>query len=772
MERKGIRIAFWFCTGLAAAVTASVLLLGYKALLHCLAAALLPGLLCRLSKGREARLLSLVFLGAAFGFALSQACLCFTLLPAENLAKETREVECRVVELPRYYESSESVVVRLCGDELPSLRCRVTVYDRVELEPGDELRCTLYFSSARLRYGVESDDLTAKGIFLRGTVQGEIEKIGRWKYARLYAPLLWKEKILQRCAQFFPADTVAFQKALLTGDKTELYDDYELYTALSRAGLTHVVAVSGMHVSFLVGFLSMLLPNRRLLALLALPFLLLFAALTGFTPSVCRAVFMQFVLLLAPFVRREADSLTSLALALALLLCVNPCCIAGVSLQLSFSCTAGILLCAEPLRERLTAFLPKRGILSRTLRAMLSAVAVSLAALAFTLPLMALHFGSVSLVSPLSNALCLWLVSLLFLGGFGVLGLGLLSPQLGSMAGNALAYGDRAIFFVAKKLSALPFAALYTENPVNLWWLLASYAIFAFFLLKGRREKKSPSLWRPLLISLLCLSLALGSVQYERSKPGLAVSVIDVGQGACTLLEQGNTALMVDCGATFTLDDAGDTAAVYALSRGRTELSALILTHLHRDHANGAEKVMSLLKVKRLYLLPGLDEEMEQTVLATADRRGTEVIFVDRELLLREGELELRLCPPSEKEDDPNLFIWARYGEFDTLITGDADCYAERYFVKTTLCENIELLLVGHHGSKYSTDPAVLDSLRPSTAVISVGNNTYGHPTQDVLERLESRSIEVFRTDRDGTVRLRGDKDGSIQQEKPRQKRS
>ena len=190
MERKGIRIAFWFCTGLAAAVTASVLLLGYKALLHCLAAALLPGLLCRLSKGREARLLSLVFLGAAFGFALSQACLCFTLLPAENLAKETREVECRVVELPRYYESSESVVVRLCGDELPSLRCRVTVYDRVELEPGDELRCTLYFSSARLRYGVESDDLTAKGIFLRGTVQGEIEKIGRWKYARLYAPLL------------------------------------------------------------------------------------------------------------------------------------------------------------------------------------------------------------------------------------------------------------------------------------------------------------------------------------------------------------------------------------------------------------------------------------------------------------------------------------------------------------------------------------------------------------------------------------------------------
>ena len=772
MDQKGIRIAFWFCAGLSAAVLCAVLVVRLR-LLPCLTvAALILGLLCLLQKKRGARLLSLFLLGAALGFARSYAKLSYTLLPSEALVGETMEVRCRVAELPKYYDTGESLTVRLCGENTPSVRCRLNLYEFVPLEPGDEITCTLRFSSARVRYGEESDTLPAEGIFLRGTLVGGIEKTGRWKYARIYAPLYWKDKIWRLCGELFPSDTAPFQKALLTGDKTELYEDYELHSALSRSGLMHVVAVSGMHVSFLVGFLYLLVPNKRLLAPLALPFLLLFAAMTGFTPSVCRAVFMQLVLLFAPLVRRESDSPTSLSLALALLLCVNPYSAGSVSLQMSFASTAGILLCADALMERLSAPFPEKGLLRRLLRPVLSAAAASLAAMVFLLPLMALHFGSLSVVSPLTNALCLWILSFLFVGGFVTLGLGALFPAAGSIAGNILAWGDRYVFFVAKKLSSLPFAAVYTENRLYLWWMIVSYGLFAYYILKDRRKKKEPSLLRPFAISLLCLSLALSFVRFSWEQPGLRVSVIDVGQGACTLLEQGNAAVMVDCGSINTLTNAGDTAAAYALSRGRSELSALILTHLHRDHANGVEKLMSMVKVRRLYLPRNQDEEYESVILAAAERHGTAVVYVERELLLTAEELTIRLSPPAPwAEDEPSLFVRASYGDFDALITGDADAWAERRYVQLTDPKDIELLLVGHHGSTTSTDEKLLDAIRPTVAVVSVGYNTYGHPKEVILQRLQSRGITVYRTDLDGTVRLTGEKDGSIKKESPRQKR-
>ena len=773
MQQKGIRLAFWFCCGFSAAVFLSILALETGRILYFMFAVLPVGLVLLTGKNRTARILSLFLLGAALGFGISYTRLSATLLPSEALSGQEREVMCRVVEMPVHYEENDSVVVLLCGEDTPRVRCRISIYYPAFPEPGDELRCTLRFSSARIRYGEESDSLTAKGIFLRGTVLGEIEKIGRWKYSWLYKPLYWKKQLLRLCSALFPADTAAFHKALLTGDKTELYRDLALHTALSRSGLMHVVAVSGMHVSFLVGFLYLLLPNKRLLAVAASPFLLLFAALTGFTPSVCRAVFMQLVLLLAPLVKREADSPTSLALAMALLLCINPCSAGSVSLQLSFACTAGILLCADSLLGRFTALLPKKGLLRKLLYAPISAIATSFAAMLLVLPLTAIHFGSVSLVSPLTNALCLWLISFLFVGGFVTLGLGAAFPTVGKWAGTVMGWGDRFVFFVAKKLSALPFAAVYTENRLYLWWMLLSYGLLAFFFLKGKREKKETQLLRPLALSLLCLCFVLGYVRAQRQKPGLTVSVIDVGQGSCTLLEQGNAAVMIDCGGTNTLSDAGDTAAAYTLSRGRSELSALILTHLHRDHANGVEKLLSMVRVHKLYLPRNQNAESERAILAAAESHGTEVHYVDEELLLETEELRLRLSPPPEyEEDEPGLFILASYGEFDTLITGDANAFLERRYLQLTACEDVELLLVGHHGSAGATDEKLLDAIKPSAAVISVGYNSYGHPTEKTLNRLESRGIEVYRTDLDGTVRLTGEKDGSINQEKPRQRRS
>ncbi len=770
MEARGVRVAFWFCAGLSAAVFAAVLCLGVSLLLPLGIGLLISALLLLRSKKRLLRIAALALSGAALGFAVSYIQLSLTLLPSERLAGQTLEVRCRVTEVPQHYENSQRLTVRLLGENVPAVRCQLTIYDtELSLAPGDELAGTFRFSSARIRYGEESDTLTGRGVFLRASTREDVKLCGRWKYARLYAPLLLREQMLSLCKRAFPADAVPFQQALLLGDKRELYDDHTLHNDLTRAGLMHVAAVSGLHVSFLVGFLGLLLSNKRLLALLASVFLLLFAALTGFSPSVCRAVFMQLALLFAPLVHREADPPTSLALALAVLLCVNPCSAGSVSLQLSFAATAGILLCASPLLERLSAGLPRRGALGALLRTMLSALATSLAALVFSLPLMVWHFGSVSVVAPLTNALCLGLISFLFVGGFAAVCTTAFLPGLGQMLGGLLAWGDRFVFHIAHELSALPFAAVYTVNPAYLAWVILSYAFFALAFLLGRRKKKPMSLLRPLSISLLCLCLCLYSVEQERKREGMAVSVIDVGQGACCLLERGDAAVMIDCGGSNTLDDAGERAAVYALSRGRTGLSALVLTHLHWDHVNGVEKLLSMISVQKLYLPGRQDTEEEAGVLAAAEKYGVETVFVEREILLSAEGLELRLSPPPPYElDEPAMIAQASCGAFDVLITGDADAFLERRWQQLTGAKEIELLLVGHHGSKSSTCAELLDAIRPRCAVISVGYNSYGHPTREVLERLESRNIVTYRTDMNGTVRLRGEENGSIHEEKCR----
>lgn len=772
MKEKGVRIAFFFCVGLSAAIFASVYFVAFASLLRVAIGLFLLAIPLLIWKKPIPRIITLLLLGGAVGLVVSHMRLSATLIPAETMVGQTRKVSCRVVEEAQVYTNSQSVTVRLTEEDVPSVRCRLSIYTSAPaLNPGDELSCTVAFSSARIRYGEESDSLTGNGIFLCGTLKGDVTVEGKWEYAWLFAPQRWRAKLLSLCDSLFPEDVSAFQKALLLGEKKDLYQDYDLYNDLSRTGLMHVAAVSGLHVSFFVGLLRLLLSNARLLSLFASPLLVLFAALTGFTPSVSRAVFMQLVQLAAPLARREADTPTSLAMALAILLCINPCSAGSISLQLSFGATAGILLCSAPLQAYMCRKIPKRGFLPSIARSIISAVVVSLSAMVFTLPLMSLHFGSVSLISPLTNALCLWLISFLFVGGFAALALGAFLPTAGSFLGKVLALGDRYVFWVTRVLSKLPFAAIYTQNPLFFCWLGLGYLILLFAVVRIKKKKKYLPVARLLTVLLLCLCLCFGLLRLNRKRPGLTVSAIDVGQGACTLLERGNTAVMIDCGGTNTGSNAGTTAGIYAISRGREELSALILTHLHRDHANGVEKLFSMVKVKKLYLPLHQEAEYEREILAVAEKYGTELVYVERDLLLSADGLTIQLTPPPPYEqDEPGLIVRGSCGNFDVLITGDADGFSERRYMEIFTLQDVELLLVGHHGSKYSACEELLDSITPQCAIISVGANTYGHPTEEALSRLQVRDIPVYRTDRDGTIRLRGEEDGSIHKEKCPQK--
>ena len=760
-----MRKAAWACLPFAAAVAACRYLLPESAWIAAAAACLIALIPATLLPGKARLRAILALCGAAAGCAAFCVQLYAVLRPCEAIVGEKRGIAARVTDYPDLYEDSAYITVRLTGANVPGVRCRLVSYVEGELDgfvPGDEIRLEARFASASVRNGMQVDNLTSQGIFLRATCTSEPARTGRWKWSALYAPAVLCRKVIDLCRECFPEDTVPFMTALLTGDKTGLYASGEDYYDLAEAGLAHVVAVSGMHISYLAGFVFLLLGRRRGAVIASFPILVFFAAMTGFTPSVTRAVFMQMCLLSAPLFRREEDALTSLSVILAAMLLKNPCAIAGASLQLSFASMAGIWLVSGRLYRYLTERLDDSKIgKNRLLRPVLVFAAATFSSGAgaqiFTLPLSAAHFGYVSTVSPLSNFLCLWLISLLYLGGYVSVILTAFLPAAGAAVGGILAWGVRYIHAVTHLLHALPCACVYMREPMNAVWLAFTYTVFFTAWLTGRKGR-GIRLIVPACLSLIFLYSAALTVRLSWDDD-LRVTVLDVGQGESVVLTCGPRSAVVDCGGSFVTHDAARSAVSFLRAGQRQHVDALVLSHLHSDHVNGAAQLLSQLDIDALYLPLQPDEDgYLPSILSAARRNGTRVCWVTEDMELTVGDMVLTLWAPllDGEENENCLIVMARQDDFEALITGDSLAAAEWLLCARNELPDTEVLVVGHHGSKTSTIPLFLEEARPDVAVISVGTaNVYGHPHYEVLRRLKEYHIEVHRTDEEGTVTVK-----------------
>lgn len=680
--------------------------------------------------------------------------------PAEAFVGETRTVRVCVTDYPDAYDDYTRVAVRSVDETVPHVR--MLVYDYAagmgELRPGDLVEIPLKLTSAGTRYGEESDAYRADGILLRGYLKGEYRAAGRAGLAWLYAPKTLAHILQQQALQSFPEDVAPLMKALLTGDKQEYYADDAMSSAMKTAGLSHVVAVSGMHVAFLIAALGLLVRSRRRTALLGIPLILLFMAMVGFTPSVTRAGIMQILLLTAPLLHRENDPPTALAAAGLLLLLINPFAIGSTGLQLSFAAMAGLILCAG----RIYAWLmpaksaPKNAVFRAAAHWLCSIVSASVGAMVFTTPLAAWRFGFVPLYGIFANALCLWAVSYAFALGWIVCLLGLLSPALGAAAGWLVGWLPRYVLFIARLIARLPYAALLMGTAAARWWLLSVYVFFgAAYFLRRKGQAFRPLL--PLAASLIGLVLVLW-LGTPRLPGPLELAAVDVGQGQsfAALTKQGT--VLIDCGSTDAAVNAGDAAADYLLSYGRRRVDLLILTHFHADHANGVRRLMSRTEVGMLaYPTDCEHNAYMDDILAACAAQGVELMPVSADTTLEVGGLELKLFAPLGTGDvnEQGLLIRGDWGDFEFLVTGDAGTEVEQTLCARNDLGDLELLVVGHHGSRYSTCDALLEEITPEVAFISVGaGNDYGHPTAEVLRRLSDHGITVYRTDLDGTVSL------------------
>lgn len=738
-----------FSFAFAAAAAAYVYLLPSRYALPAAGAAALCALGLLLRRTPAAKRARIALFALACGLLWSCGYEALKLKPLQAYCGEDTELTVTVCAYPVAGGSGEYVEAETNGTGV-----RLYFRQAPELRPGDTVRLR---ASVRAASDGKDENLyfASRDIRLIASQRGEPEITRPEKTPLRFLPTLAAYRVRQRITALFSEDTEAFVRALLTGDRSGL--SYETKNQMSVVGISHVVAVSGLHVSLIVGFVQLLcLRRRRLASAVSIAAMLLFAAMLGFPASVVRAVVMNSMLLLAPLVHRENDTPTALGFALLLLLAVNPWAAADVSLQLSFGATAGIVLWARPLQrwqERRflsDRFCRKHRFLTRLARGVFSIQAMSLSAAAFTTPLVAYYFGTVSLIAPVTNLLLLTLIGWIFTASCaGVLASFLWLP-LGKIAARCLDWPVRAVLAVIRALSKIPFAAVYTQSEYVCLWLAALYALLAVFLIGRFRCKRV--FCAAVAASLVC-AVAFSMLPEQAQ---LVYTVLDVGQGQCILLQAGGVTAVVDCGGSYA-EDAGEQLARRLLMQGKTQIDFLVLTHYDEDHAGGAEQLLSRMEVGSLFA-PDLKDKngLRERVLTAAQRAGTSVNLVTADVTAEFPGGTLQIFAPVQRgTDNEGISALMSVQEYDILITGDMGMQSEQLLALRHGLHDIEVLVAGHHGSKGSTGSALLQAIRPELVLISVGENSYGHPSPEVLQRIEDAGALVLRTDELGDIEIK-----------------
>lgn len=741
-----MRRLMWFTIGFAAACALGVWVLPVNWIIPIV---LTAGFLAVIGRKLQLRPGAALLLGCYVGLIWYLGFQKFYLIPARNMDGIT--VDTTVTAVNYSYETDYGCAVD--GEFVfdgKRYKARLYVNDTRELCPGDTLT-----GSFRLRYtapGGMRDPTYHAGeriLFLayqRG--EGEIRRGTEEKLAYLGAELA--RSISLRLSELFPEDVLPFTHALVLGDTSQL--DYETDTALKLSGIRHVAAVSGLHVAMLYTLLRALTLNRRYLtALLGIPVLVLFCAAAGFSPSVTRAAIMVGLMMLSQMVNREYDASTALSLSVLVMLTVNPLVITSIGFQMSVTCVIGILLFNQRILDWLYQKLGKpkgKSLFQRLKRWFCSGVSVSLSATVLTTPISAYYFGTVSLIGVVSNLVTLWAVSLGFYGIAASCILSLLHINVGRAVAWLVSWVLRYVLQAARILSAVPMAAVYTRSVYVTAWLVFVYVLLLIF---ACTPKKRASVLGFCACAGLCACLLLSWTEHTFSDTHF--TALDVGQGQCMILHHGGRTFLIDCGGSND-EIAANAAAETLLSRGINRVDAVILTHADRDHSGGLPYLLTRIDADMI-LYPatthaGILEQMtngcEAALMPVADS-----------LLLEVGKANMQIFGPvyAAESNENSLSILFESENCAILVTGDRSATGELFLLEYPLTD-VDLLIAGHHGSKYSTSQALLDRVQPEMVVISVGkHNSYGHPAEETLDRLKNFGCQIFRTDEHGTIIFR-----------------
>lgn len=554
--------------------------------------------------------------------------------------------------------------------------------------------------------------------------------------------------------EHFPEESSGFVTALIFGDQT--YIDEGDLTNYQRLGLVHLLAISGLHVSFLTGMLFYIgirvgvTRERMMMAILL--FLPVYMLLSGASPSVLRSCSMAMLFFLLLLFKKRISAGAAIGSTYMALLFYRPNMLYDIGFQLSFAVTFSIIMSSSIFLQY-----PKK-----SMQLFILSSICQLAAL----PILLFHFFEVSLLGVFLNVLYVPLYSIILLP-FSLITLliHLLLPSFGQPLISLLNFTFVLCNKAADAASQLPLASIPFGKPPFLMMLLFVISLIGLCLTWEVSFEKS-KIWWGMIIVLLLLQYNL-----QRFSPFGEVQIIDVGQGDSILIilpfNRGN--YLIDTGGqiTFPIDKwaikrkkfntADDIIIPLLKSKGIHQLDKLILTHPDADHMGSAKELIDNFKVAEI-IIGGWSEEQyrDMDLITVAKEKKMKMTVLKRGDQWVEGGASFAVLSPFKQEENKNdssIVLFTELGGVSWLLTGDMGEEGERELLRTFPQLQADILKVGHHGSKTSSSAPFLEQLQPKAALISVGkDNRYGHPHGDVIGNLEGNGIKVFRTDEDGSI--------------------
>lgn len=561
----------------------------------------------------------------------------------------------------------------------------------------------------------------------------------------------------------FPNEIASLSAALIFGDRSLL--NPALLGNYQKTGIVHLLAISGLHVSLLIGgvfYMGLRVGiTRQWMTNVLLAAIPVYVILTGSSPSVIRAGLMIFLVLLTTKLKNRLNLLPIDAICLAFIIFVflDPLIIFDVGFQLSFSVSMAIILSAGLIISMYRHSL---------LRMLVTSVISQLAAFPFLL----YHYFELSLVGIIVNMLYIPLFSFVYLPGlYFLFVVQLLFSKTPSILINIflkiISFFNAVIDYAAK----IPFGSFIPGRPTLIFLIVDTLIILAIFC-NWEHITSSKGKSRLILLSILLFSLQMGS---NRFNPYGEVTMIDVGQGDSILIKLPfrKGTILIDTGGTmqYSVEEwrkranpfevGKDVVVPYLKGKGVTRIDKLILTHGDIDHIGGSISILNELKVKQILIPSVIDpSETELDIIKIATKKGIPVIKVAAGDHWNIDDFEFFILSPEKNftgdRNSGSIAFVSNLGGRNWFFGGDLDQEGEEKIIKKYPHLTIDVLKAGHHGSKTSSADLFIHQVKPKAVLISAGEkNRFGHPHQEVLERLKKVNATIYRTDLQGAITYR-----------------
>ena len=529
-----------------------------------------------------------------------------------------------------------------------------------------------------------------------------------------------KNSIIKRCNSFKKIGP--YLLTFIIGDKSNLDDD--IINSYKDNGISHLFAISGMHIGLFSLLILTILKKLKMSInksyIITISFIWFYAFLTGFSSSVLRAGLLFTLLSINKVFNLNIKSIYALVLTGCILIVINPLIIKDIGFTYSFTTTFGLMYSSKIIKKY-------------------RVIGVSLIAFLASLPITINNFYEFNILSIIINIIFVPYVSLI------VYPICLLT-YIFSFLEPITFFLLNIMEYLSTHLVGIDYFRIVMPK-MNIFMVIIYYLIF--FILVNKRFK--------LCVIILCLILSVNSNKYLLDD-SFHVEFLDVSQGDSILVRypRNNKIVLIDTGGIVSFNNANtykvsDSTITYLKSLGVKTIDHMIISHGDYDHMGEAINLVNNFKVEKLIFNCGPYNDLENELIKVLDKKKIKYYSCIKELNIGKNKLHFLQTKEYDNENDNSNVIYTEVDGYKFMFMGDASSTTEKEILNKYNLPDIDVLKVGHHGSKTSSSKEFINEINPKYSVISVGkNNKYGHPNKEVLDNL--KDSKIYRTDRQGSI--------------------